>query len=704
MTGSDPASSTRSDASSSTSSKNPYRPEIDGLRALAVLAVIFNHLNKDFIPTGYLGVDIFFVISGYVITSSLLAKPSVNFRSFLLDFYARRIRRLLPALAVFVLVTALLTCLFNPLPGVSLETGLAALFGASNLWLIKDSTDYFSVSTELNTFTHTWSLGVEEQFYLLFPILVWLTGVGRGRLAGIRWLTWIMSGLGLASLIAFVVLSRSNPVVSYFSMPTRFWQMGAGCLVCLSRVNPTLQTRFYGRIPPLLPLLVTVGLLFIGLKVKSAVAIVLVVALLLACLRPHTLAYRLLTIPGIRSIGLMSYSIYLWHWTVLAISRWTVGINRWTIPWQLALILALGALSYHYIENPIRYADWARSRRQSFRLGGGILGFGSLFMGSLIGFAGHRFFLGDLKREQYEANVPLDSAAGASQPNCMWWMGKGPDPSQALTDCVVSGPTPIKQHIYLLGDSHTENYQAWVDTISARPGLSLTHAFAGGQLVPVVPNPPEPGNIRFKDGERQTNFVNLVLQQLQPNDVLIVSSYLLQQFRTDSLRSSPSSHPGRSRWQAWQDELESLIQKVEAKGAFFVFVQPPPDFRLVNGWQNITNENCTLQWYRPSLNGACLSSRPRQEILNEIGPIARGLQVLERRHKHFYIYNPFSQLCPPNLETCSNYLDGHRTYSDYSHMTRAGSDVLVKDFDAFLNRNQIIPSPQRQLQPLKAPQ
>jgi peptidoglycan/LPS O-acetylase OafA/YrhL len=340
------------ETATSTKGKNHYRPEIDGLRALAVLAVIFNHMNKEFIPTGYLGVDIFFVISGYVITASLLAKPSVNFRSFLLDFYARRIRRLLPALVVFVLVTALLTCLFNPLPGVSLKTGLASLFGASNLWLINGSTDYFAVSTELNTFTHTWSLGVEEQFYFIFPILVWLSGVGRGHSAGVRWLTLILSAIGLASLIAFVVLSRSNPVVSYFSMPTRFWQMAVGCLACLSRVNPTIQNRFYDRIPPLIPLFATVVLLFIGLKIKSTVAIVFVVALLIVSLRPNTAAYQFLTIPGLRTIGLMSYSIYLWHWTVLSISRWTVGINRWTIPWQLALILILGAISYYYVENP----------------------------------------------------------------------------------------------------------------------------------------------------------------------------------------------------------------------------------------------------------------------------------------------------------------------------------------------------------------
>jgi len=389
----------------------------------------------------------------------------------------------------------------------------------------------------------------------------------------------------------------------------------------------------------------------------------------------------------------MSYSIYLWHWTVLAISRWTVGINRWTIPWQLALILILGALSYYYVENPIRFASWASSRRQSFRLGAGTLGLSSLIMGSLIGFAGNRFFLGDLKREQYEANVPLESASGASKTNCMWWMGSGPETSQALKDCVVRGPGPIKQQVYLLGDSHTGNYQAWVDTIRSRPGISLTHAYAGGQSVPVVPNPAQPGNIKTKDAEQQTKFINLVLQQLKPKDVLIVSSYLLQQFRTEDLRSSPSSHPGSSRWQAWLDDLEALIQKVEAKGASFVFVQPPPDFRLLNGWQNVTNENCTLQWFRSSLDESCMYKRPRQEILNEIEPIAKALKTLENRYKNFHVYNPFSKLCPPNQEICSNYLDGRRTYIDYSHLTRAGSSILVNYFDAFLNRNQIIPSP-----------
>jgi len=158
-----------------------YRPEIDGLRALAILVVIINHTRKEILPSGYLGVDIFFVISGFVITSSLSNYESAGLSDFLLGFYSRRLKRLVPALAVFVALVSVLLCIVNADPGVMLGLGRRALFGVSNIQLFKEATNYFSTSTELNPFTHTWSLGVEEQFYLLFPLLVWAAGYGRFR-------------------------------------------------------------------------------------------------------------------------------------------------------------------------------------------------------------------------------------------------------------------------------------------------------------------------------------------------------------------------------------------------------------------------------------------------------------------------------------------------------------------------------------------
>lgn len=183
-----------------------YRPEIDGLRALAVVAVVINHLDARMLPSGYLGVDIFFVISGYVITASLAQRPVQGWRDFVVQFYGRRLRRLLPALLVFVLVSAVLICLFNPDPADALRTGLAALVGVSNLYLLRQATDYFAPDVALNPYTHTWSLGVEEQFYLLYPLLVWLSGLALGKQGARRRLAAALLVLSAISLVAFVGL------------------------------------------------------------------------------------------------------------------------------------------------------------------------------------------------------------------------------------------------------------------------------------------------------------------------------------------------------------------------------------------------------------------------------------------------------------------------------------------------------------------
>ena len=206
--------------SSPPSKQSRYRPEIDGLRAFAVVAVIINHFNKDILPGGYLGVDIFFVISGYVITSSLFGRPSKDFKDFISGFYERRIKRLVPALSAAVLITSIAICLFNPAPGLSLRTGLTSLFGLSNLYLLKQSTDYFAQSTELNVFTHTWSLGVEEQFYILFPFLIWFSGFGRQTKNGTRNLFLAVGSLTIASLVGFLYLYPTNQPAAYFLMPS----------------------------------------------------------------------------------------------------------------------------------------------------------------------------------------------------------------------------------------------------------------------------------------------------------------------------------------------------------------------------------------------------------------------------------------------------------------------------------------------------
>src|SRR5690625_4326037 len=155
----------------------PYVPAIDGLRAIAVLAVLIYHLDAAFLPGGFAGVDVFFVISGYVVARSLVSRSGESFGQFLMGFYSRRIRRIVPALILCLLVTALFTVLFIPdswLSSTTHQVGLYAFFGLSNFALVWFQDDYFSPRAEFNPFVHTWSLGVEEQFYFVFPLLIFL--------------------------------------------------------------------------------------------------------------------------------------------------------------------------------------------------------------------------------------------------------------------------------------------------------------------------------------------------------------------------------------------------------------------------------------------------------------------------------------------------------------------------------------------------
>lgn len=369
------AASATSITNNTSSSNTIYRPEIDGLRAFAVVAVIINHFNKDLLPSGYLGVDIFIVISGYVITSSLAGRESKNFLDFVTGFYERRIKRLIPALAVFVLLTSVLICLFNPDPGGALGVGIKALFGLSNISLFRSSTDYFAQSTELNPFANTWSLGVEEQFYLLFPFLIWFSGFGQQKEKGARNLFLSVGALTVAALTGFIYLYQTNQPAAYFLMPPRFWEMAAGCLIFIGFQKRARIEQALEQVPPLLVVTTMVGVMFLPVSAAVPATIVTVVlsAILIACLKQETAAYKLFTLEKVVFVGLISYSLYLWHWTVLCISRWTIGIHWWSVPIQVGFMILMAGMSYRYIESPLRRGRWSARRSINLMAGLGVV-------------------------------------------------------------------------------------------------------------------------------------------------------------------------------------------------------------------------------------------------------------------------------------------------------------------------------------------
>jgi peptidoglycan/LPS O-acetylase OafA/YrhL len=444
-----------------------YRPEIDGLRAFAVVAVIINHFNKDLLPSGYLGVDIFFVISGYVITSSLADRKSKNLLDFLTGFYERRIKRLVPALVVFVLITSVLISLFNPEPDVALDLGWRSLFGISNIFLFRSATDYFAEATELNPFTHTWSLGVEEQFYLLFPFLIWFSGFGQQKVKGARNLFFWVGALTVFSLITFIYLYQVNQPAAYFLMPPRFWEMAAGCLIFIGFRKRAKIEQSLEQLPPLLVVTAMVVIMFLPVSaaVPATTAMVALSAVLIACLKKGTAAYEFFTLEKIVYVGLISYSLYLWHWVVLSISRWTIGIHWWSVPIQVGLILLMAIGSYQYVEKPARQGSYAKARLKV--LGGGVVvsGLASILLVAFSKNLSDNLFLG---RKNVTAPDNLLEFVGIEpiKKNCRIF-NSVPSPKNIQKECgnFISLALPT---VYVVGDSHGLGLGQYLNEFSFR--------------------------------------------------------------------------------------------------------------------------------------------------------------------------------------------------------------------------------------------
>lgn len=226
--------------------KTEYLPYIDGLRALAVLGVIIYHLNHKWLPGGFSGVDVFFVISGFVVSAAQKHSSNTSLVRFATKFYARRVRRIVPALLLLLVVTSIVSAIFIPgswLSATNAQTGLYAYFGLSNFILARTSNDYFSPRTDFNPFTHTWSLGIEEQFYAAFPLLFFLWIESRRRLRHVS--TLAFAALLIASLAVAWWLASRDQTTAYYIIAARFWELAVGVVLYQAMI---LQPAFFAGI------------------------------------------------------------------------------------------------------------------------------------------------------------------------------------------------------------------------------------------------------------------------------------------------------------------------------------------------------------------------------------------------------------------------------------------------------------------------
>ena len=504
--------------------QSAYRPEIDGLRALAVVAVAVNHTNRDWIPSGYLGVDIFFVISGFVITASLAARAETSFVDFITSFYVRRVKRLVPALIFFVVVVGLLICLFDASPKRTLRTGITSLFGFSNLYLLQRSTDYFADATNLNVFAHTWSLGVEEQFYLFFPLLFWFAGRAIGDLGK---LVWVTVALSAASLLAFAFLYRIDQPMAYFLMPTRFWELGAGCSLFLL-LNHSGQDWNFLKKTPALPMLVgLIATLFLPQEwaVTATIATVVFTAATIATLGEGGYAYAILTQRPVVYVGLLSYSLYLWHWGILSLCRWTIGVQLWNVPFLFLIMLLMAAFSYHFIEDPLRRAQWSVVRSRSIAYG-----FVALIAASAVLFA---------VSKPYYGRLYLGRLLGVEVPSHLhvtWWRNYRTGEflerchynkafSAALMEDCLKIPKGEGRVAYLIGDSHARNYLPAVRQVFGAPS-TVYHTMGHGCAFLPIEFAARYSKVTCEDYVTKT--AAFLSRNVRPGDVIFIGQRLFE--------------------------------------------------------------------------------------------------------------------------------------------------------------------------------
>ena len=459
-----------------------YRADLEGLRAVAILLVVAVHADAPWLRGGFVGVDVFFVLSGFLITGLLVQEVSGTGRLRFAEFYARRLRRLLPALLTMLLVVGVLASLLLA-PTEQREQSSAAAMAAlwlSNIHFAFAPQSYFAPGTETNLFLHTWSLGVEEQFYLVWPaLLVWL--LGRDGERGVARLKVGMFAVAAASFATCAWLSYKAPQLAFYMMPLRAWQFAAGALVWLYFKVPG-ATRSWpwsghhaGALRAIgwlgLALIVLAGVLFSadmpypgGYALLPTLGSVAVVAVGCVAAQPVGVSQMLSWRP-LQWIGGISYSWYLWHWPILLLGHAVTGSGAplYRVAWVL-LSLLLAWLSCRFIESPTRNRrHWLAHPRMAI--------FGALALMLLANSLCVRWH----NRADERMQSPLMQRYAMAHGDAPVIYGMGCDDwyySDRVRVCAF-GPVGAAHTAVLMGDSHAGQWFPAVAKAFDRPGWRL---------------------------------------------------------------------------------------------------------------------------------------------------------------------------------------------------------------------------------------
>ncbi|MEW9857051.1 acyltransferase family protein [Novosphingobium sp. M1R2S20] len=653
-----------------------YRADIDGLRALAVLVVVLYHARPSIAPGGFVGVDVFFVISGYLITR-LLDQDIAENRFSLFRFYERRVRRIFPALFAMLAVTTFVAALLL-IPSDFRAFGRNAVGAAafvSNIFLWLQGS-YFE-SAEARPLLHTWSLAIEEQFYLFFPLV----------LAGVR-KAWpgatvpLLAAIALCSLAASVVMLPMDPTAVFYLPHYRFWELLGGSLIALG-MAPRWTNSLWREIASTAGLCMILVAAF-GFSDTTAFP---GMAALLPCVGTmlvihagesgSTAVSRMLAIRPMVAAGLISYSVYLWHWPLIVFFTY-YNIDEPTLPQSAVLIVlsfVLGALSWRFIEQPFRHGSKRKSPQERRMFATALAAIAGTFaVGSTIYFA--RGF-----PERFPDEVRVLSAFAGSQNMLADECSSTHLQLMPRSPCTIGNPDAAS--LFLWGDSHAGALYGALQEI-ARTGPGTVYA-ATPRCPPLIGFGTDPnciaGNQKRLDhvlshpeittviiaarwslysrgratkiGPAETNSDLPVLQNVSGNEY--------PQFTPEAL-------------EAFRRGLYDLVGKLLDAGKEVVIIYPVPEmgYDIPSTMARLAAEGRRPEAFAVSEKRFLRRQRFSIPLLDGLGEHPKLTRVY-----------PDRTLCPS--DQCLGYIDGTPLYFDSHHLSIPGSKRLEPALEAALN-------------------
>ena len=609
-----------------------YRPDIDGLRAISVVAVMLYHAEFQVFSGGFIGVDVFFVISGYLITQMVLgdfAKGSFS----LSHFYERRVRRILPALLVMLSATVPLAYVF--LSADLLADYSASLLGAtwfSSNFVFWSEAGYFDRASEFKPLLHTWSLGVEEQFYLFFPALLWVLYKFK----------WLIPGLGVAVVISFLMAQvglSKGAEWPFYMLVSRAWELGLGAMLAVvlthSRMSKVRVKGHWAELLALSGLLAIIVPVFIFSELTATPGALLLVPTLGACLliwlTPATNYLRgLLSLKGMVGLGLISYSLYLWHQPVLVFGRIVISETP-GFEWRIAMLLGtlpLAVLSWYFIERPFRDARQIATRQLVFSVLAMMMittasavtlyYFGSNDQQASAGLAG------DIGHDRYYEVVDqrFDRCeAEYLQYRIELW--------ENVPRCHKSKGAEVPS-IAFYGDSHAEQLFVGAEELLNQASIYLIR---GG--IPFL------GNDRFKGPLRY-------LEEQKNIKVVVFSAYWLEKIQILG-------------GEQFSEQLFNTVKWMVARGFKVVLMMDAPDFGF----------DPALCVYETKLNNARCDITRKQH--NGDQAIYRELFIAIAEHPNVELVDVSEAICDVN--TCSMLSEDGLLYRDNDHLNLIGSQL-----------------------------